>query len=158
MATLGFSLDTTQIEDSSNDFEPIPAGSYQATVTGADLLDTKAGGRRVNVRFDIVGPTHQGRVLFNNYNIVNANPKAEAIGREQLALLGKINGVQHVTDTDQVIGANVEIKVGIRDAGEYGMQNEIKAVKASNSTASAGAPAPAMASAPAVSAPPWAKK
>jgi hypothetical protein len=66
-------------------------------------------------------------------------------------------GVASLTDTDQLIGGKLSVKVVEKD-DEYGKGNDVKAYKA---LAGSSAPAPsAMASAPAASksAPPWAKK
>lgn len=162
MAFLGqeFSVDQLPQGDNGN-FEPLPAGWYTATITGAELRETKAGtGNYIAVRYDITGPTHQGRVVWQNLNIRNPNPKAEEIGHQQLGDLMRATGVGKITDTDQLIGGSCQIKLSIRKDDQYGDSNEVKACKAiSGSAAPAPAAAPAQ-SAPAASsagAPPWAK-
>ena len=100
--------------DESRDFEPIPAGTYTATVAGIDLRSTKAGtGQYLAVRLDVTGPTHQGRVLWTNLNIRNPNAKAEEIARQQLAAIMKAARVDLVQDTDVLIGASIGVKVSI---------------------------------------------
>jgi hypothetical protein len=59
-----------------------------------------------NCAYDITGPSHQGRVVFGNLNIKNANPKAEEIGRQQLGDIMRAIGLAKVTDTDQFIGGS----------------------------------------------------
>ena len=96
-------------------------------------------------------------MVFGNLNIRNASVKAEEIGRQQLGELMRAIGLAKVTDSDQLIGGTVQIKVSIRAAsGQYGESNEIKGFK------SAGGAAPVVASAPAPAAakgstPPWMK-
>jgi hypothetical protein len=120
-----FSLDT--LPKSTNSFDPVPAGIYEVTITKAELKDNKAGtGQFISIRYDIVGPTHQGRVVFGNFNIKNASPKAEEIARQQLGELMAAIGINRVNDTDQLIGARLKIKVSIRLSEEYGPQNDIK--------------------------------
>lgn len=141
--------------------EPVPAGWYQVKVHGAEVKNTKAGtGQYIAVRYDILGPTHQGRVVFGNLNIKNPNPKAEEIGRQQLGDLMRSIGLAKVTDTDQLIGGTLKIKVDVRRDEQYGDSNEVKGFKALDGalptpTTSASAPA---AAAPSAATPPWAKK
>ena len=161
-----FSIDT--LPQSENEFSPLPAGWYQVHITGAELRPTKAGtGAYIAVRYDVLGPTHQGRVVFGNLNIRNPNPKAEEIGRQQLGSLMRAIGLAQVSDTDELIGGQLMIKLSIRPAdGQYEAGNDVKGYKAVGGAAAA-APASvgAMASnsapaaaAAASAAPPWARK
>jgi len=139
-------------------FEPIPAGWYEATITSTELRNTKAGtGQYIAVRYDITGPTHQGRVVFGNLNIRNSNPKAEEIGRQQLGELMRAIGLLKVSDTNELIGASIKIKVAIRTQDGYDPTNDVKGFasvgKMPATAATAAAPAPSSAKA----APPWAK-
>ena len=120
-----FSLDT--LPKSTSSFDPLPAGIYEVTITKAELKDNKAGtGQLISIRYDIVGPTHQGRVIFGNFNIKNPNPKAEEIGRQQLGEMMTAIGISKVNNTDQLIGARLKIKLVVRSSEEYGEQNDIK--------------------------------
>lgn len=157
MAQLGQTFTTAELPEGQN-FEPIPAGWYSVTVTGAEVKETKAGtGQYIAVRYDVTGPTHEGRVIFGNLNIRNPNPKAEEIGRQQLGDLMRAIGLASVTDTDQLIGGRCQIKVAIQKSEEYGDKNEVKGYKADGSAPPVAAAATASAPAPAA-APPWAKK
>ena len=128
MAFLDFDASTVEV---TNDYDIIPAGWYQAKITDADLKTTKAGnGQYIAVRFDIVGPTHQGRVVWCNLNIKSQNPKAEDIGRKQLAQLMGAIGLKKVSDTDQLIGGELSIKVAVRISEQYGDSNDVKGFKA----------------------------
>ena len=142
-----------ELPQGNNNFAPLPAGWYTATVTAAEIKQTKTGtGEYIKVRYAISGPTHQGRVGFGNLNIKNANPKAEEIGRQQLGELMRAIGLSSVKDTDQLIGGNLSIKLDVRLSEQYGDSNEVKAYK------SVGGSAAPAASAPAKAAPPWAAK
>jgi hypothetical protein len=166
MAFLGQTFDADELPQ-GNTYEPLPAGWYTATITAAELKPTKDGsGQYIKVRYDITGPTHQGRVVFGNLNIKNASAKAEEIGRQQLGELMRAIGLARVTDTDQLIGGSLLIKLSVRAATEqYPAQNEVKGFKAitgSAPTFAAPAASPAAASpaaaAPAKATPPWAAK
>lgn len=148
----------------SSSFDPLPAGWYSATISDAELKQTKSGtGQYIRVRYDITGPTHQGRVVFGNINIRNQNPAAEEIGRQQLGEIMRAIGLARVSDTDQLIGGSLKIKLTIREAdGQYDASNEVKGFKAMSGAMPsqpqvAAAPQPQR-KAPPTASPPWAKK
>ena len=164
MAFLGQTFDANELpQGNGGNYDPLPAGWYTATITAAELKPTKDGsGQYIKIRYDITGPTHQGRVVFGNLNIKNASAKAEEIGRMELGNLMRAIGLARVTDTDQLIGGVLQIKLDVRAATEqYPAQNEVRGFKAITGSAptfaSPAASAPA-ASAPAKATPPWAKK
>lgn len=167
MAFLGQTFDANELpQGNGGNYDPLPPGWYNANITAAELKPTKDGsGQYIKVRYDITGPTHQGRVVFGNLNIKNASAKAEEIGRMELGNLMRAIGLAKVTDTDQLIGGSLSIKLDVRAATEqYAAQNEVKGFKAITGSAptfaapaaSPAAAAPA-AAAPARAAPPWAK-
>jgi hypothetical protein len=168
MAFLGQTFDVNTLpEGNGGNYDPLPPGWYNANITAAELKPTKDGsGQYIKVRYDITGPTHQGRVVFGNLNIKNASANAEKIGRQQLGEIMRAIGLAKVTDTDQLIGGSLSIKLDVRAATEqYSAQNEVKGFKAITGSAptfaapaaSPAASAPA-AAAPAKATPPWAKK
>ena len=167
MAFLGQTFDANELpQGNGGNYDPLPPGWYTATITAAELKPTKDGsGQYIKVRYDITGPSHQGRVVFGNLNIKNASAKAEEIGRQQLGEIMRAIGLAKVTDTDQLIGGVLQIKLGVLAATEqYAAQNEVKGFKAITGSAptfaapaaSPSASAPASA-APAKAAPPWAR-
>jgi hypothetical protein len=147
-------------------FEPLPAGWYSVSITAAEIKPTKSGtGEYIAPRFDVIGPTHQGRVVFGTINIRNASPKAEEIGQQQLGELMRAVGLAQLSDTDQLIGSRLKIKLAVEKSEQYGDRNSVKAfaadggaVPSSSPTAAPRQSAPASAPAAARSAPPWAKK
>jgi hypothetical protein len=167
MAYLNQTFNVQELPKSENgNYEPLPAGWYSASITAAEIKPTKAGtGEYISVRYDIVGPSHQGRVVFGTFNIRNASPKAEEIGQQQLGELMTAINLPQLSDTDQLIGSNVQIKLAVERNEQYGDKNQVKAYKAAGGAMSAASPAAmprAAASAPAPAAksssPPWAKK
>jgi hypothetical protein len=162
MAFLTETFDVNELPvGNAGNFEPLPAGWYTCTISQAELKATKAGnGQYIKLRYDITGPSHQGRVVFGNLNIKNANPKAEEIGRQQLGEIMRAIGLAKVADTDQLIGGQIGIKLNIKQDAQYGASNEVRGFK-SVSGSVAPSTAPVSAAAPAASAkaaPPWAKK
>ena len=155
MALLDETYNRSELPASENNFEALPAGWYTARITEAEIKATKAGtGRYIKIRYDILGPIHQGRAVFGNLNVRNTNPQAEKIGRQQLNELMMSVGLETLSDTDQLIGALLQIKLKVRESQEYGNSNDVSGFK---SAGHAEAPAP-KASAPAAGSPPWAKK
>lgn len=127
MAQLGQTFNTNELpENGGGDFTPIPAGWYTAKISEADLKETKAGnGRYINIRYDVTGPSHEGRVVFGMLNIKNPSRKAEDIGLAQLGELLRAIGLPRVGDTDELVGYDVAIKVKIRKSEEYRDQNQV---------------------------------
>lgn len=162
MAFLNETFSVDQLpQGNSGSFDPLPEGWYTATIAGAELKTTKAGtGQYIAVRYDITGPTHQGRVVFGNLNIRNPNPKAEEIGRQQLGELMRAIGLASVQDTDQLIGGQLQIKLSIRAQDGYEPTNDVKGFKALTGAAPKVQPAGGIQpqAAAASSAPPWAKR
>lgn len=155
MALLDETYNRSELPASENNFEALPAGWYTARITEAEIKATKAGtGRYIKIRYDILGPTHQGRAVFGNLNVRNPNPQAEKIGRQQLNELMMSIGLETLSDTDQLIGAPLQIKLKVRESQEYGNSNDVSGFK---SAGHAETPAP-KASANAAGSPPWAKK
>jgi len=161
MANLGQTFDVETLPKSSMGvYEPLPPGWYNATITGAELKTTKNGsGTYIAVRYDITGPTHQGRVVFGNLNIRNDSAKAEEIGLQQFGQILTAIGLVTADDTDQLIGGSLQIKLSIEKSEQYGDRNRVNRFKAI-----AGSTPPKMTSSPAASspaaakaAPPWAR-
>lgn len=166
MAFLNETYDVNELPQGNSNYDTLPPGWYSANITAAELKPTKDGsGQYIKVRYDITGPSHQGRVVFGNLNIKNASAKAEEIGRTELGNLMRAIGLAKVTDTDQLIGGSLSIKLDVRAAtDQYAAQNEVKGFKAITgsaptfATASAPAQAAAAPEASGKAAPPWATK
>ena len=159
MAFLSQSFDVSELPQASKDYSVLPAGWYSATISGAEVKETKAGtGEYIAIKYSITGPTHQGRVIFGNLNIKNPNPKAEEIGRQQLGDIMRAIGLARVTDTDQLIGGSLVIKLDVKEDEKYGERNEVKGFKAVIGAISGLPTAAPAAPSSAKAAPPWAKK
>lgn len=139
MANLGFNINVNDLpQDNGGDFSPVPAGEYQVRIADASIETTKSGtGQYIKLRLDIIGPSHEGRVLFSNLNIKNDSAKAEEIGRQQLGSVMRAINLGSLQDTDQLIGGHMSVKVAIRKSEQYGDQNEVKSYKAMQGAAPA---------------------
>ena len=67
MAHFGETFTADELPQGNGDFAPLPDGWYTAVINKADLKPTKdASGKYIAIRYDIVAPSHQGRVVFGN--------------------------------------------------------------------------------------------
>jgi hypothetical protein len=166
MAKLNETIDVADIPVSDRNFDPLPPGWYRVTITEADLKATSKStasspATMIKVRYDVVGPTHQGRVVFGNFNNRNSNPEAERIGRRQFGELMRAIGLAKCDDTDQLVGKSCDIKLTVKPAGNgYDAGNDVKAWRAVDGGQMPAPTKPGGAAAPKSSgaAPPWAKK
>lgn len=144
-----FTLDS--VLQSTNNYDALPAGLYEATIAKAEIETAKSGGKYFDIRYNITGPSHIGRVVFGMITFTNANPKAEEVGRQQLGELIRAIGLDKLADTDQLIGGQLIIKLDVEKSEQYGEQNRVRGfrpvAKGSKPTATA-----------ATNTPPWAKK
>lgn len=118
MAFLGETFSTDTLPEGKS-YDLVPEGWYSATISKADLGTTKAGnGQKIDVRFDITGPTHEGRAIFTAINVRNPSQRAEEIGRQQLGEVMRAIGLSQVQDTDQLVGGRLQIKVKIKNPSD----------------------------------------
>lgn len=143
-----FTLDS--VPASTTSYDALPAGLYEATIANAEIKDSKSGGKYINIRFDVTGPSHAGRVVFGMITIANANPKAEEVGRQQLGDLIRAIGLDKLADTDQLIGGQLIIKLDVETSETYGEQNRVRGFR----PASKAKPAAAATT----NTPPWQRK
>jgi len=149
-----------------NELAVIPAGWYTAAIAEAEIKSAKrSDGQYLSIRYTVLGPTHQGRSVYGNVTLRNASDTAVRIGRAQLKELMGAAGLAQLSDTDQLIGATLQVRVTVRDDSQYGQSNEVKGWKPTGAQAPAPpsvvlpAPAPSSAETPRPrSTPPWAAK
>lgn len=130
MAQLGFELNTNDLPENENNFDPLPAGEYQVFVEKCDLCNTKDGtGQYLKLMYRVTSENFANRVVFGNLNIRNKSAEAERIGMQQMRSLLESVGISKIQDTDQLIGKNLLITVGVKNDPQYGDQNTIKKYK-----------------------------
>ena len=143
MAMLDMEINVQDRQPGSGNFDPLPPGWYDATISISELRPTNDGtGKYIYVQYDITGPTHQGRVVFGRMNIQNKSPAAEKIGRENVMDIASAIGIPRVTDSDQLIGGRLSIKLSISPARTdqntgktYDASNDVKGYKSINGSA-----------------------
>ena len=148
-------FDVNELPESKT-FEPLPAGWYPVEIASSELRTTKSGTEKyIAVGYRVVGENHSGRIVYGNLNIRNSNQKAEEIGRQQLGELMRAIGLEKLKDTDELIGAGLQIKLSIRKDDQYGDSNDVKNYKSNGSKPAASVNVQSTAQA---SSAPWAKR
>ncbi len=150
MADLGETFDPADVPEGDHNFEPIPAGTYEVQITESDVVDIKSGnGRSLVLTFDVLGPTHAGRKLWDRLNIQHNSQEAQAIAQRALADLFLATGTAPSRDSEDLHFKPMLARVAI-DAKDpnYAPKNVIKAYKPKGGALPA-AKAPARAAAPA---------
>ena len=111
----------------SMDRELIPVGDYFAKIIDSDLKTNKAGtGQYIEFVWDINGPSHRGRRVWQRVNIHNANAEAADIGKRELNSICKACGKAQIMDTSELHGVECKVKIKIRKGNNgYSDSNEI---------------------------------
>ena len=116
-------------ESESKSFDPVEPGQYKAVIMDAELKDTSKGGKQLVLQWEITGPRHEGRFVWDRHNVENASPKAVQIARENLAKICECVGVTGFDFEDgcyAIRNKPVEITVQIEPAsGKYAASNSI---------------------------------
>lgn len=144
-------FDANQVEP-TGDFEPIPAGKYQAVIIDSEMKPTKAGtGSYLQLTFQIIDGEYKNRLLWTRLNLDNPNATAVQIARAELSAICRAVGV--LTPKDSVELHNLPLVIHVRckkrmDTGE--IMNEIKGYSKKESLA-----APSNNASAANTTPPW---
>ena len=131
MAQLGQKFDASQFDTESRDYAELPNGEYRFEATAAEIKDTANGnGKILKLTYTVLAPEkYEGRKLFTNMNLENANAQAQEIGQRDLAMLCRALGLTGVDDTDELLLISFAAKVGLGKPskdGQYPARAEIK--------------------------------
>jgi len=130
--TAAFEIDETQVTGGGdNKYPPLPAGEYEVVVSNAEIRETSRGGQMIALRLEIQRGDNAGRWVFANLNVVNQNATAQNIARRQLNELLTAIGKPGASDTDEMVGARLMIKLSF-DKDKTKFQNEVKKFWAAN--------------------------
>ena len=127
MAKFGFDVSDVEVSERGN-YDPMPKGEYTLKATDAELKETARGdGTYLAVTFEVVKPAqYNGRKVWQNFNIVNPNEKAEKIGREQVAGWARAAGRPNARDSDELIERSFDCNLDIEKGNNgYSDRNKI---------------------------------
>jgi hypothetical protein len=131
-------------QSQDNDFGPLPTDKwFQVSIHGCDLAQTKNGkGWMVKIRFDVFGPSHAGRVVFDQMLIKHTSETAERIGREKLCEILAAVGINSTptsrSEFSQLVGKQLDVRFKTEKSEGYDPKSVIgRAKKHSNGSTSA---------------------
>ena len=173
MAFLGGNFDATSVEPSSP-MEILPPGKYPVHIIDSEMRETRSGGQMLKLTMEVLDGPSKGRKLWDNLNLVNANPQAQEIAHRTLSAICHATGKMQVQDSEELhfrpMIATVEVGIDDRDKAlppdEQRKQNRIKGYSSADGSAPArpasaprtnAAPPPSAQAKPASAAPPWRK-
>jgi len=88
---IDLNLSDAEEQDATN-YEPVPAGTYNATIVDAILKANSQGtGSLVKVEFDLDGGN---RKVWSNYNVAHQKPSVAARGKTELRALINACGIE----------------------------------------------------------------
>lgn len=126
MANLNF--DATNVAPAKA-FEPLPDGWYAMIIDETEVCQSKKNQANsyLKVRFKVQGGTHNGRVIFENLNLWNANQIAVDIAEKSMSAICHSTGVIQVNNSEQLHGIPMAVKLKLSPAqGIYDPSNDIK--------------------------------
>lgn len=123
MAYIG--LDATQHERTAGTGKstPLPPGMYHGIITRTTMKETgkdkpeSERGQMLEVEFDITYPSAYGnRKFWDKFNIINKNPTAVKIAKEQLSDLVKATGLSTLQDDADLQGKEVALVLRVQES------------------------------------------
>ena len=156
MASFGTTISSNE---NRSEFAVLKAGAYHAEIINGEVKSSSSGGTYVEFTFRIVEGENVNRQVRGRFNIINNNPEAARIGKQQLVGLADAVGIIDPSDTDPFIGKHCIINVTVRPAhDQYGESNEIKSYKKFDGEMPTAPTAQTTAPAPVASKPKWLSK
>jgi hypothetical protein len=119
-------FDALKVEPAGEGYEALPAGSYQAVIVHSEQKTTNKGdGEYLKLQIKIEGPTHAGRVVFDNLNLKNRSEKAVTIAKATLSSICRAVNVLSPKDSSDLHGRTLTVRIGCREYNGQ-IQNEVK--------------------------------
>ena len=104
----------------------IPHGTEAtAMIVSEEAKQTKTGGTRLIMQFQILDGRYKNETVFNSFNVVNSNSTAVKIAVGQLRKIARAVGVE-LRDTKELHRKRMGVKIGIKEGRDgYDDTNEI---------------------------------
>lgn len=154
-------FDATAVAPDQGIGDPLPTGWYNMAMDESEMKPTNDGaGKYLKVRFTVLDGQYQGRKVWEQLNLVNANPQTVEIAQKQLSAICHAVGVLKPGKSEELHNKPLKVRVGQKKAeGGYDAGNRIMAYKNINEqvdTAGGDAGAAAFGAGAAPGAQPWA--
>lgn len=128
---------------------PLPAGTYTAEITSAEVRPLKSGkGMGLSLEFTVIDPEdHANRKCWQHINVKHESAQAEEIGVGELKELCDALGIGKLHDSDELFGKVVRIATKVRPPkDDYPARAEVTGFEPAGVKPQAQAAAPAAAS------------
>lgn len=136
MANLGGNYDASN-GDTMETRDALPAGEYVAAMVKSDRKEgKKEGSAYINCEFEVQDGECQGRRFWTMLNLWNANSQAVEIAQRELNSIMHACGKLRVTDTEELHGIPMRVKLKVQSDDQYGAQNRVTGYKPLNAAPS----------------------
>ena len=138
MSNLGNTYDATGGQTMGS-YDVLPAGEYLATICKSEVREAKSNpqNRYANLEFEVTSGEHQGKRFWTMLNLWNTNATAVEIAQREMNSICHAIGKLRITDTEELHGIPMLVKVGVRNDPNYGDQNTVKGYRPANAPPSA---------------------
>lgn len=105
----------------------LPAGDYVAALVQSERREAKAGNGNayINLEFEVQDGAHQGRRFWSMLNLWNNNAQAVEIAQRALNSICQACGKLRVSDTEELHGIPMTVKLRVKADGQYGDKNTV---------------------------------
>jgi hypothetical protein len=129
MANLGGTFDASGVAP-SEERGILPAGDYVSAIAKSEVRDTKAGtGKYINLEWEVMDGPAKGRRFWQSLNLWNPNVQAVEIAQRELSAICHAAGRLRVSDTEELHGIPMIVRLKIKSQTGYEDKNEIASVK-----------------------------
>ncbi|MGI9304935.1 MAG: DUF669 domain-containing protein [Gammaproteobacteria bacterium] len=108
--------------------EPVPPGWYPVQIVDSNVgFNDLKQNKRITLTYQVLDGSYKDRKVTDGLNIENPNQQTVEIARKHLSTLCRTVGLSHVSDTYELHGRPLQIRVNVRAAeGEFAERNEVK--------------------------------
>lgn len=129
MDDLFFLNEELEAVEMNTSYDPLPAGTYNVTIIGAENKETNAkNGWYIKLTLEVADGRYQGRRLWENMNYRNPNPMTEEIGKRTLKTVMAHCNIGELRSTDQFLGHSLPVQVTLKKRKDdpNTMENQIR--------------------------------
>ena len=104
----------------------LPAGDYDVVMTKSEIKhNQEKGTKHLYCEFKVLSGEFQNKVIIHRFNLWHAKPDVAQISKGQLSEFGRAVNVLTINDSSELEMKPVRVRINAKDAGEFGMQNNI---------------------------------
>lgn len=108
------------------DFKPLPPGEYVLSIESTEDRDMN-GKKQISFKLRVAEGEHTGRIVWDNCTVAGGSEAEVGRGKTVCGLYAKFAGKPDASDTSELIGSKVRVKLGINEY-QGTVRNNIKAV------------------------------